>query len=137
MSDMPNSSWHIIKQLNLVDSFELFIFHAFKGTKPPSKASNLKMYDLATRITCSCDGLPLALEILGKHMFWERKDVGSKIAQTLLTRPEVLSKLSINFEGLQWRSLFLEYVPCKMCFSYLAVLDLSNSCSLTQLWSKD
>ena len=43
MNDMLNSSWHIIKQLNHIDSFELFIFHAFKETKPPSEASNLKI----------------------------------------------------------------------------------------------
>lgn len=48
MSDMPMYSLYIMRQLNHVDSFELFTFHAFKGTKPPSKASNLKMYDLAT-----------------------------------------------------------------------------------------
>lgn len=132
MSDMPNSSWHIIKQFNLVDSFELFIFHAFKGTKPPSKASNLKMYDLATRITSSCDGLPLALEILGKHMFGKEEDVWSKTAQTLQSIPEVLEKLSISFEGLPSeaeKTMFLD-IACQMIGLHVAdAIDIWESCA--------
>ena len=132
MSDIPKSSLHIMRPLNHEESFELFTFHAFKGTTSPSKASNLKMYDLATRITCSCDGLPMALEIIGKHMFGKKEDVWSKTAQTLQSRPEVLSKLSISFEGLPSEAekmMFLD-IACQMIGLHVAdATDIWESCA--------
>ena len=47
------------------------------------------------------------------------------------------SGTSNKLRWLQWRSSFLEYVPTKMCFSYLTILDLSKSNTLTRLWSED
>ena len=132
MSDIPKSSLHIMRPLNHEESFELFTFHAFKGTTSPSKASNLKMYDLATRITCSCDGLPMALEIIGKHMFGKQEDVWSKTAQTLQSRPEVLSKLSISYEGLPSEAekmMFLD-IACQMIGLHVAdATDIWESCA--------
>lgn len=134
VSDIPNFSLRIMETLNPAESFELFTVHAFNGTKPPSKASNSKMHDWATQITRSCDGLPLALEILGKHMFGKTEDVWSKTAETLHCRPEVLSKLSISFEGLPSEAekmMFLD-IACQMIGLHVAdAINIWESCAPT------
>ncbi|XP_028765383.1 TMV resistance protein N-like [Neltuma alba] len=86
-----------IEKMNRRESLMLFSWHAFKQADP-----NEDFKELSKMVVAYCDGLPLALEILGSYLRgrtikqWE--DVLSKL-QRILTK-SIHEKLKISYDGL-------------------------------------
>ncbi|KAI9081646.1 hypothetical protein K1719_036382 [Acacia pycnantha] len=52
-----------MREMNKIESLELFSWHAFKKTVP----LNIKFEQLSKKVAAYCGGLPLALEVLGSY----------------------------------------------------------------------
>ncbi|TQD83679.1 hypothetical protein C1H46_030754 [Malus baccata] len=89
------------------ESLELFSWHAL-GNSWPDK----KYLELSKKFVSYCDGLPLALEVLGSFLF--KRTIGEWECQLkkLKTTPEgeIIKPLKISFEGLDdtQKAIFLD-----------------------------
>ncbi|XP_070661736.1 disease resistance protein RUN1-like [Malus domestica] len=89
------------------ESLELFSWHAF-GNSWPDK----EYLELSKKFVSYCDGLPLALEVLGSFLF--KRTIGEWECQLkkLKTTPEgeIIKPLRISFEGLDdtQKAIFLD-----------------------------
>ncbi|KAF8024980.1 hypothetical protein BT93_F1974 [Corymbia citriodora subsp. variegata] len=88
-------------------SLLLFSRHAFRRDCPPAEYFSLSM--TAVKI---CSGLPLALEIIGSHLWGKDINEWKNVLKKLETIPngEVKRKLNISFEALETREqeIFLD-----------------------------
>ena len=97
-----------IKLMNADESLELLSWHAFREAKP-------KEYDneLAKEVAAYCEGLPLALEVIGSYLYERTKEVWNRVLFALLNIPQrdVPQILKISFDGLSnqmEKDLFLD-----------------------------
>ncbi|XP_028765380.1 TMV resistance protein N-like [Neltuma alba] len=87
-----------MRGLNETESLNLFSWHAFKQAAPFENFT-----ELSKNAVTYCGGLPLALEVLGSHLFdreieeWEY--VLSKLER--IPNDERQAKLKVSFEGLE------------------------------------
>ncbi|KAI5059358.1 hypothetical protein GOP47_0025677 [Adiantum capillus-veneris] len=96
---------HFMEGLNKSDSHLLFNWHAFLRQEP---FKDFKA--LAGKVVCACDGLPLALETLGAHLydqdmvFWEeiivKVDLEGHRHTLIRAQRKVTEILRISFDGL-------------------------------------
>jgi Leucine-rich repeat (LRR) protein len=100
--------------LNSEESLELFCFHAFLNKAIPSDKH--AFYPLAKKVADMCKGLPLALEIIGKHLYNRSEGEWEEEAREMSASPNVLDTLSISYKGLSSKSdkvMFLD-IACHM-----------------------
>ncbi|KAL1802861.1 hypothetical protein ACET3Z_031508 [Daucus carota] len=100
---------HDVKTLNLMDSLELFRWHAFGGSLPPEHYKE----EHSKRILEQCQGLPLALKVIGASLHGKKVDVWKSAIEKLEVIPHsnVQKILRISYDSLQDdhdRDLFLE-----------------------------
>ncbi|XP_044469711.1 disease resistance protein RPV1-like [Mangifera indica] len=88
---------HEMTKLSLVDSFKLFVLHAFRGN-PPTK----DYIKLSFEVVDYTEGLPLPLEVLGSFLFTRTKREWESALENLKTSPpvDVQKVLKISYEGL-------------------------------------
>ncbi|XP_058189511.1 disease resistance protein Roq1-like [Rhododendron vialii] len=96
------------EKLSIDDSLELFSWHA-SGQKHPIQGH----MELSKRFVHRCDGLPLALEVLGSSVRRKNIDVWKSELQKLeaISDNTILRKLEISFDSLQDdhdKNMFLE-----------------------------
>ncbi|KAM7477422.1 hypothetical protein LguiA_025635 [Lonicera macranthoides] len=99
---------HKIENLNDDESLELFSFHAFGESRP--FAGFLKH---SKRFVQHCQGLPLALEVLGSSVSGKTLDVWESALRKLQVIPEtkIIEKLKISYDSLENKhdqNLFLD-----------------------------
>ncbi|WOH13500.1 hypothetical protein DCAR_0833010 [Daucus carota subsp. sativus] len=97
-----------VKTLNSDDSLELFSWHAFQDSRP------LECYiEHSERIIKQCQGLPLALQVLGAFLRGKKVDVWKSAIEKLEFIPhcDIQKILRISYDSLQDdhdRDLFLD-----------------------------
>ncbi|WOH13505.1 hypothetical protein DCAR_0833015 [Daucus carota subsp. sativus] len=101
---------YAIKTLNSDDSLELFSLHAFQDSSPSEC-----YIEHSERIIKLCQGLPLALKVLGASLRGKKLDVWRSAIEKLETIPhcKIQKILRISYDSLQDdhdRDLFLEIV---------------------------
>nr|XP_017226835.1 PREDICTED: TMV resistance protein N-like isoform X2 [Daucus carota subsp. sativus] len=89
---------HVVETLNLRDSSELFSRHAFRDSCPPE----YYMED-SQRILKQCEGLPLALEVLGAYLRDKKADVWRSAVEKLEVIPhhKIQKILQLSYESLE------------------------------------
>ena len=119
-----------IKQMNKVESLELFSWHAFKQVSP-----NEDFVRLSRDVVAYCDGLPLALEVLGSYLFdrgiIEWKSVLDKLKE--IPNDKVQKKLKISFDGLSddtQKEIFLDIACFFIGMDRNDVVQILNGCGL-------
>ncbi|XP_024385729.1 TMV resistance protein N isoform X1 [Physcomitrium patens] len=118
MSEAPSrfgSYLHEMKPLEATDSFNLFWFHAFHD-RELSKAEDEMFRPLALMVVNNlCGGLPLALKVIGQHLYGKPQEVWREATMSLKDRPDIINVLSISYKGLkeQNKMMFLD-VSCQM-----------------------
>ncbi|XP_070680744.1 disease resistance protein RUN1-like [Malus domestica] len=102
---------HKVGTLYYSESLELFSWHAFRQDHP------LRGYmEYSEKVVHYCDGLPLALKVLGSSLSGESIDVWKSALEKLKVIPngEIMNKLRISYDSLQDdhdRELFL-HIAC-------------------------
>ncbi|XP_057498759.1 disease resistance protein RPV1-like isoform X2 [Actinidia eriantha] len=100
-----------VEKLRDWESLALFSWHAFKQDQP------LEGYvEQSKEVARRCEGLPLALEILGSSLSGKNLDIWESALQKLASIPDsqIMEKLRISYDSLQddhTRRLFL-YIAC-------------------------
>ncbi|XP_017224931.2 disease resistance protein RPV1-like [Daucus carota subsp. sativus] len=99
---------YAVKKLNFSDSLELFSWHAFRESHPPEHYK-----EQSERIVKQCQGLPLALEVLGASLQGKKVEVWRSATEKLEIIPhcKIQKILRISYDSLQDdhdRDLFLE-----------------------------
>ncbi|ONI16932.1 hypothetical protein PRUPE_3G130900 [Prunus persica] len=118
-----------VKGLGEGESLELFSWHAFKQAHP------IKGYmNLSRSVVQHCEGLPLALQVLGSSLFGKSVDLWQSALQKLHVIPDdkIQKILRISFDSLKDdhdRNLFLHivcfFIEKKMGYT-ITVLDNLN-----------
>ncbi|CAM6114799.1 unnamed protein product [Calypogeia fissa] len=102
---------HPMPYLSVEFAKKLFLLHAFRQEVPPSFEKYVDM------VAEKCGGLPLTLEVIGKHLYkkpvaiWKEAIIILDNAETVLGFDEKLwSKLCISYDGLdaEGRDMFLD-----------------------------
>ncbi|XP_048422834.1 disease resistance protein RPV1-like [Pyrus x bretschneideri] len=89
---------HKVGTLYYNESLELFSWHAFRQDHP------LRGYmEYSKKVVHYCDGLPLALKVLGSSLSGESIDVWESAVEKLKVIPngEIMNKLRISYDNLQ------------------------------------
>ncbi|XP_074339771.1 disease resistance-like protein DSC1 [Apium graveolens] len=99
---------YAIKTMNSDDSLELFSWHAFRDSSPPEC-----YIEHSKRIIKQCEGLPLALKVLGASLRGKNVDVWRSAIGKLEIIPhsKIQKILRVSYDSLQDdldRNLFLE-----------------------------
>ncbi|KAM3377830.1 disease resistance protein RPV1-like [Capsicum galapagoense] len=105
--DMVN----MVDRLTKEESFELFSWHAFGNNQPIDHYKQL-----SERVVTHCEGLPLALQLLGSSLSGKAVDVWESSLNKLEAIPnsQVAKKLKVSYDSLQDdhdQNLFLD-VAC-------------------------
>ncbi|MED6167350.1 hypothetical protein PIB30_001772 [Stylosanthes scabra] len=117
-----------MKELNDNESIELFSWHAFKELGPKEEFALL-----ANEVASYCEGLPLALEVIGSHLFNREVYEWRSVLEKLKTIPpnDVHKKLRISFDGLsddREREIFLDVAFFFIGMDKNEVVDILNGC---------
>ncbi|XP_062076386.1 TMV resistance protein N-like [Humulus lupulus] len=93
--------------LNEKEALELFYLHAFKG-----KVVDQNYKELSEKFVDYAQGLPLALKVLGSHLFSKKREVWRSLLSELKEYSDeaILKVLQISFDGLKniEKSIFLD-----------------------------
>ncbi|RHN65880.1 putative TIR domain, winged helix-turn-helix DNA-binding domain-containing protein [Medicago truncatula] len=86
-----------VKELNNEKAFELFSWHAFKNKK-----IDPCYVDIAKRAVSYCHGLPLALEVIGSHLFGKSLDVWKSLLDKYerVLRKDIHETLKVSYDDL-------------------------------------
>ncbi|XLS82338.1 hypothetical protein HN51_048169 [Arachis hypogaea] len=117
-----------MKELNDKESIELFSWHAFKEPCPKEEFASL-----ANEVVSYCERLPLALEVIGSHLFNRKVYEWRSVLNKLKTIPnnDVNKKLKISFDGLsddRDREIFLDVAFFFIGMDKNDVIDILNGC---------
>ncbi|XLS82358.1 hypothetical protein HN51_048189, partial [Arachis hypogaea] len=117
-----------MKELNDKESIELFSWHAFKEPCPKEEFASL-----ANEVVSYCERLPLALEVIGSHLFNRKVYEWRSVLNKLKTIPnnDVQKKLKISFDGLsddRDREIFLDVAFFFIGMDKNDVIDILNGC---------
>ncbi|XP_072075677.1 uncharacterized protein [Arachis hypogaea] len=119
-----------LEEMNGAESLELFSWHAFKQACPKEEFAKL-----STDVVEYSNGLPLALEVLGSHLF----NMGIKEWQSalntlkLIPHDKVQKKLQISFDGLSKnyeKEIFLDIACFFIGMDRNDVVKILNGCGL-------
>uniref|UniRef100_A0A9I9CIW1 TMV resistance protein N-like n=1 Tax=Cucumis melo TaxID=3656 RepID=A0A9I9CIW1_CUCME len=102
-----------VNELNVIEGLELFSWHAFRNSHPSSD-----YLDLSKRVVRYCDGLPLALEVVGSFLYSIEQSKFKLILDEYETQyldKGIQDPLQISYDGLEdeVKEIFL-YISC--CF---------------------
>ncbi|XP_027906464.1 TMV resistance protein N-like isoform X2 [Vigna unguiculata] len=120
-----------IKLMNPNESLELLSWHAFREAKPKEEYN-----DLAKGIVTRCQGLPLALEVIGSYLYERTKEEWNRIFLKLDKIPmlrEVDGIFTISFDGLgnqMEKYLFLDLCSSFMGKGRASATNILNNCGL-------
>ena len=116
-----------VEKLNFEDGYELFNWHAFKQNLPKQDFINLS-YDAV----CYCQGIPLALKILGSLLIDKTRPQWKSELKKLKREPnkKIYNILKRSFHGLDHtqKDIFLDIACCfkgkkkKFCFKNIGWL---------------
>ncbi|KAG0561340.1 hypothetical protein KC19_9G056900 [Ceratodon purpureus] len=98
--DVKHELYHVL-ELNNFDSLELFMGHAFKERE--LNAVEEFFHDKVRDIVKACGGLPLALEVIGRHLASKKKDqpgCWEEAKERLRRDGKIFTKLKISYDGL-------------------------------------
>ncbi|XP_068478245.1 disease resistance protein RUN1-like [Phaseolus vulgaris] len=119
-----------LQLMNENESLELLSWHAFGEAKPKDEYNYL-----AKSVAIHCEGLPLALEVIGKCLFERTKEEWNSVLLKLEKIPlhDIQPKLKISFDGLRnemEKDLFLD-----VCCSFVGkgrayVTKILNGCGV-------
>ncbi|QHO54025.1 TMV resistance protein N [Arachis hypogaea] len=117
-----------MKELNDKESIELFSWHAFKEPCPKEEFDSL-----ANEVISYCERLPLALEVIGSHLFNRKVYEWRSVLNKLKTIPnnDVQKKLKISFDGLsddRDREIFLDVAFFFIGMDKNDVIHIINGC---------
>ncbi|XP_027334853.1 TMV resistance protein N-like [Abrus precatorius] len=118
-----------MKEMDENESLMLFSWHAFRETSPHEDFS-----ELSRNVVAYCGGLPLALEVLGCHLFKrieeEWKSVLSKLEK--IPNDQIQEKLRISYDGLDdmEKKIFLDICCFFIGKDRAYVTDILNGCEL-------
>lgn len=88
---------HKVRNLHPQYALRLFKFHAF----PNSSCSDQELETLCNDIVAACEGLPLALQILGKHLYGkEDRNVWKEMVGKLRREKNMQKKLRVPYDAL-------------------------------------
>ncbi|XP_031102974.1 TMV resistance protein N-like isoform X2 [Ipomoea triloba] len=112
LKDLKGEECYMVKELNEEDSLQLFSLHTFKLSEPPKDYTKL-----SKDIVRYCEGLPLALQVLGAHLSDKQKEDWRSALERLKKIPsnKVHEKLKISFDGLPsqfTKDVFLDMACC-------------------------
>jgi hypothetical protein len=118
------------EEMNDTESLELFSWHAFRNATPRANFS-----ELSKSVVNYCGGLPLAVEVLGSHLYERSKEEWRSVLSKLEKIPndEVQEKLRISYDGLMdemKKAIFLD-----VCCFFIGkekdyVTEILNGCGL-------
>ncbi|KAL4338100.1 hypothetical protein AHAS_Ahas12G0176400 [Arachis hypogaea] len=119
-----------LEEMNGAESLELFSWHAFKQACPKEE-----FVKLSTDVVEYSNGLPLALEVLGSHLFnmgiieWQ----SALDTLKLIPHDKVQKKLQISFDGLSKnyeKEIFLDIACFFIGMDRNDVVKILNGCGL-------
>jgi hypothetical protein len=126
MRDAGEKKLHEVQKLGPLDSLQLFMKAAFHNDIPSAR-----LHDLSCHIAKACDGLPLALEVIGGFLFDKKGDerLWNEAIMTLHKNKDVLDclKLSYNTLGEVEQEMFLDIAFFLVGAPKDAALDFWNS----------
>ncbi|XP_019261123.1 PREDICTED: TMV resistance protein N-like [Nicotiana attenuata] len=96
LKELQTDEQYEAMRLDHKSSLQLFTSHAFRGALPPEYYS-----ELVESIVTYCNGVPLALEILGVYLHGRNIEVWLSTSEKLKTPPpnDILTKLKTSFDG--------------------------------------
>ncbi|XP_062077047.1 disease resistance protein RPV1-like [Humulus lupulus] len=140
---------HKLKILNEKEALELFSLHAFK-----TKSVEESYKELSIKVVNYAQGFPLALKVLGSHLYLKSKQVWQSVLSKMKVDPNqtIINKLKISFNGLDGKekNIFLD-IACffrgyskdyvaeilDTCGSFAAVIEvLIDKCLITLSWDR-
>ena len=130
MGPANHKALYEIKELNLVDSRELFNWHAFYS-KTPSEG----FHDVAEKVADACGGHPLALEVIGASLF-DKKNSDDRIiwmdaVKILKENEDIMEKLRISYVSLPTngdRAMFRDIACLMIGLRVEVAMEIWNSC---------
>ncbi|XP_050385306.1 TMV resistance protein N-like isoform X2 [Argentina anserina] len=133
LSHGVNSTYNV-KKLDFHEAFELFSWNSFKSDKP--EVDYLQLVERAVHYT---NGLPLALTVLGSHLFGRSIDVWQDALDKCERIPnkEVQDILKISFNGLEdhQKEVFLDIACFFKGQDKNFTVDILRSCDLYPIYS--
>ncbi|XP_072075703.1 disease resistance protein RPP2A isoform X1 [Arachis hypogaea] len=119
-----------LEKMNRAESLELFSWHAFKQACPKEE-----FVKLSRDVVEYSNGLPLALEVLGSHLFNMGIKEWESALDTLKSIPhdKVQKKLQISFDGLSKnyeKEIFLDIACFFIGMDRNDVVKILNGCGL-------
>ncbi|XP_027337081.1 TMV resistance protein N-like, partial [Abrus precatorius] len=120
-----------MKEMDENESLELFSWHAFREAKPTKEFT-----ELSINMVSYCGGLPLALEVLGSHLFKRKEEQWNRVLSKLKERTpqkKVQDILRISYDGLQSymeREIFLDICCFFIGKERTYVTKILNGCGL-------
>ncbi|XVE84677.1 hypothetical protein DITRI_Ditri17bG0032500 [Diplodiscus trichospermus] len=116
-----------VEALNLEESLQLFCWHTFR--RPNPKTGYL---EISKRVVDSVQRLPLALEVLGSHLFKRSQLEWESVVEKLLHIPhdQIQKKLRISFDTLddQSKAIFLDIACFFIGMDKDYVMKILNGC---------
>ncbi|XP_028126648.1 TMV resistance protein N-like [Camellia sinensis] len=122
---------YMAEELNHKESLQLFSSYAFRGTNPLENYAGL-----ANSIVRYAGGLPLALEVLGSHLFEQDMEVWEYAFGLLRQIPheKIQKKLQISFDALgndQFKDIFLDIACFFIGMDKDRAITILNACDLS------
>ncbi|XP_054790511.1 disease resistance protein Roq1-like [Prosopis cineraria] len=128
LKDLKADQVYRMKEMNESESLELLSWHAFKQPAPPEN-----FMELSRNLVVYSGGLPLALEVLGCHLFERTIEEWEYVLFKLKSIPndEIQRKLRISFDGL--KDYMEQDIFPDMCFFFINkdreyVTQILNGC---------
>ena len=120
----------LMKVMNADESLELLSWHAFREAKPKEDYN-----ELAKEVVAYCEGLPLALEVIGSSLFGRTKEEWNTVLLKLEKIPpgNIQRKLKVGFKGLRnqmEKDLFLDICRCFDGKDRAFVTKILNGCGV-------
>jgi hypothetical protein len=126
MRDAGEKKLHEVQKLGPLDSLQLFMKAAFHNDIPSAR-----LHDLSRNIVKACDGLPLALEVIGGFLFDKRGDeaLWSEATNAVHKNKTILDCLRLSYNDLSEveQEMFLDIAFFLVGAPKDAALDFWNS----------
>lgn len=127
LDQVPVDARYEVERLNYTESMELLGWHAFRKNFPL-----LDYMNLSKEIVSYVDGLPLALKIIGSHLFQRNKIAWRSAIEKLRQIPhkEIQGKLKISFDGLDnaQKAIFLDIACFFIGMNKDEVISILKAC---------
>ncbi|KAI5419741.1 hypothetical protein KIW84_043775 [Lathyrus oleraceus] len=121
---------YTMKEMSESESLELFSWHAFKQARPKQDFA-----EISRNVVDYSGGLPLALEVLGSHLFDRRVTEWENVLEKLKKIPndQVQKKLKISYDALNddtEKEIFLDIACFFIGMVRSDVIHILNGCEL-------